>query len=510
MSRKPNPRQKKRSLFAETLEPRVLLSAAPIEVDSESPDVSPQQREVAVGEEVDLASVESAAASAIERWKAAGISDEQVEILEDLEYYVEDIQGNVAALAEGQSISVDIDANGRGWFVDGTPMVDEEFSEIDGVLSALEGSGAESGIDLVSVLMHEQGHILGLLDHYQHNDNGDVMYGVFTDGERRLIEIDAALGADALSLDGAHYASLDITVTTELDVVDASDGLLSLREAIIMVNDENDGSGVHVIRLDGTKTYLLDESPILTGGTNGVLGGDLDINIQAGESLTILGNGATVQADFASLSRADRVFETHNAGTVTFDNLTISGGRGVNGAGVRIGNGNATTNFDNVTFSGNEAGDDPATAGNQYDKSGGAVEGRGTVTFTDSTLTNNAATRRGGAVWMASGTANFVNTDITNNVAGKDLAGNQTFGDAIGGGIWANNGSQITFDADSSISGNTAVQSGGGIRLDSANTSLSLNGSTLTNNTAETGSGGGIYANGIDFNGTQSLVSITN
>ena len=51
-------------------------------------------------------------------------------------------------------IEIDIDAAGRGWFVDPTPHIDEEFDDTGFAI-------AESGFDLQTVLSHELGHVLG-------------------------------------------------------------------------------------------------------------------------------------------------------------------------------------------------------------------------------------------------------------------------------------------------------------------------------------------------------------
>ena len=52
---------------------------------------------------------------------------------------------------------------GHGWFVDPTPFDDAEFELTLSVtpLSAIEDGPAAGQIDLLSVLMHELGHVLG-------------------------------------------------------------------------------------------------------------------------------------------------------------------------------------------------------------------------------------------------------------------------------------------------------------------------------------------------------------
>ena len=64
---------------------------------------------------------------------------------------------------------LDHDAAGHGWFIDDTPTSSEEFAvAADVTLVALEGSDAEGQIDLLTVILHELGHLLDLA----HQDDG--------------------------------------------------------------------------------------------------------------------------------------------------------------------------------------------------------------------------------------------------------------------------------------------------------------------------------------------------
>jgi hypothetical protein len=65
------------------------------------------------------------------------------------------------------------------------------------------GGAAAAGYDLVTALMHEQGHMLGLLDEYHSTDN--LMYGFIQAGQRRLATLGQADGAVAGSLSGDNY-----------------------------------------------------------------------------------------------------------------------------------------------------------------------------------------------------------------------------------------------------------------------------------------------------------------
>lgn len=93
--------------------------------------------------------------------------------------------------AEGTSgILIDRDADGRGWFVDPTPGDDREFlpAASAGTLPAGPDSPAAGRFDLLTVVLHEFGHALGLPD----GDAVGVMAESLSPGERRLIDNDAA------------------------------------------------------------------------------------------------------------------------------------------------------------------------------------------------------------------------------------------------------------------------------------------------------------------------------
>jgi len=82
--------------------------------------------------------------------------------LRGLEVVVADLAGDeVGEFTQGR-ITLDVDAGGRGWFVDATPSDDREFSGRGAVLRAVPGSVAAGRMDLLSVLSHEMGHAIGL------------------------------------------------------------------------------------------------------------------------------------------------------------------------------------------------------------------------------------------------------------------------------------------------------------------------------------------------------------
>lgn len=105
--------------------------------------------------------------AAIQLWEDSGLlSAEQFASFKSVTNSVADLEGDILAQANGNSIVLDINAAGLGWFVDTTPLDNDEFttSSDSTLLTALEGSEAAGRIDLLSVLLHELGYVTGL-DH---------------------------------------------------------------------------------------------------------------------------------------------------------------------------------------------------------------------------------------------------------------------------------------------------------------------------------------------------------
>jgi hypothetical protein len=122
--------------------------------------------------------------AAIAYW-AAGLAPPELKQLAQLEVRFEDLPGALLASAASEVIVLDRDAAGHGWFVDPTPWDNEEFwlDEADQVLRALEDGQADGRIDLLTVLAHEIGHVLGL-EHAE--DEHDLLSATLPPGLRRL------------------------------------------------------------------------------------------------------------------------------------------------------------------------------------------------------------------------------------------------------------------------------------------------------------------------------------
>ena len=91
-------------------------------------------------------------------------------------FTVADMSGlNLGAFSPTQ-ITLDADAAGRGWYLDGTPLDDAEFGTVFAATwMQTDPTAAPAGhYDLLTTIMHEMGHALGLGDSYASADRGDA------------------------------------------------------------------------------------------------------------------------------------------------------------------------------------------------------------------------------------------------------------------------------------------------------------------------------------------------
>jgi len=87
---------------------------------------------------------------------------------------------------------IDTNAAGYGWFIDKTPAAHEEFSipAANGEWLAAASSPAFGKMDLLTVVTHELGHIIG----FEHQEEG-VMSPILPAGARQTELIPATIGA---------------------------------------------------------------------------------------------------------------------------------------------------------------------------------------------------------------------------------------------------------------------------------------------------------------------------
>lgn len=318
---------------------------------------------------------------------------------------------------------------------------------------------------------------------------------------RMLAGTIASAALVAMGLLAMPAGATTLTVTTTADVVNAGDGVLSLREAI---DEANRSSGDDVIELPAGVHVL---SLPAAGRNNDNRGGDLD-HLEGGR-LTLVGAGLDVTVvDAAGLS--DRILDMRSGDLVledlTLRNAVVNGGGGaVRAAGAitarRVGvTGNTTTGGGGG--GGLRAVGDVSINLSRLDRNaaannGGAVRGEASVTIVDSVLSGNTAGNAGGAAY-APGPVDLTRVMIGSNTAaaagGAVRTGNAglTITDSTfsanragtnGGALRSQDGT--TTITNSTFTGNVAANNGGAVRQ--RNGSLSATNSTFDGNSAATG-----------------------
>ena len=276
------------------------------------------------------------------------------------------------------------------------------------------------------------------------------------------------------ALQASWLGTLDaITVTTTNDVLDGdadtsslsallttpgSDGLISLREAIVAANND---AGADTIFL-GSGSY------IITNLTLDDLGGDFDIR----DDLSIVGVSPTTTILDGNLNSSVVDIHDDSAITVTLANLKVQNGitstlSGSDGAGMQIqGGANLPDVYvSNVWFFNNDA--------NGLGDQGGAIYNAANLTVSNSLFENNTADN-GGAIYNTSAaTLKVANATFSNNTA---TAGS--------GGALNNQGTAGLINITMTL--NSATANGGGIHTDGTG-STSIGNAIIAGNNATGG-----------------------
>lgn len=184
--------------------------APPTDTGGDEPQpVSPPTGPVVVDDGVlSQAELDLILAAAVERWHAAGANQEQIQAMLEVEVSVSDLGGLVLGASQPGTIVLDDNAAGWRWFVDATAGDDSEYTGSGTVLSAADPYGeAGTRMDLLTVLMHELGHQIGLEDLYVPGETDELMYGTIRAGERRLPGADDLAAATGVAVTGAFAIS---------------------------------------------------------------------------------------------------------------------------------------------------------------------------------------------------------------------------------------------------------------------------------------------------------------
>ncbi len=292
-----------------------------------------------------------------------------------------------------------------------------------------------------------------------------------------------------------------ILVSTLTDGVDNDYrlGQLTLREALIIAGQTTaDDTIVYFeqgsINLLGTE-LLIDSNVTIVG----VGGAEATIQAPTDSRVISVAAGATVTISATYITGGN--LETgdgggiHNAGTLTLEDITVTGNLAKRGGGIY----NANTGILIVQHGGgffsNNAGIDSIIVGE-----GGGIYNAGVLTIPNrSFVTGNATSGKGAGIYNL-GTANLTDAWVTDNNASDTSS-------ADGGGIYNDLGAILTA-TDASIKGNTA-NGGDGAGIHNLGT-VNLTNTGVSNNTLTgTGFGGGISNSGtltltnVDMTGNQ-------
>ena len=123
---------------------------------------------------------------ATERWLTstpAGMHDAIRTAANSITFAIADLPGQTLGTSFGHTILIDREAAGFGWFIDRTPRDDREFGASH---DASTTSPTDGHMDLLSVVAHEIGHLLG----YDHDSTLEVMRDSL-DAGHRTIAVDA-------------------------------------------------------------------------------------------------------------------------------------------------------------------------------------------------------------------------------------------------------------------------------------------------------------------------------
>jgi hypothetical protein len=141
-----------------------------------------------------------------------------------------DLPGLTLGQTIGSLVLLDLDAAGYGWFIDPTPVENEEFHQVQGSteLAATVPSDAVGRMDLLTVVLHELGHVLGF-DHVEADaDAGSLMQATLAPGVRRLV---------AAEQDEAEPPGAPTAVSEQ-----AEDPTATAQDAAVLVFDETAGT----------------------------------------------------------------------------------------------------------------------------------------------------------------------------------------------------------------------------------------------------------------------------
>jgi hypothetical protein len=250
------------------------------------------------------------------------------------------------------------------------------------------------------------------------------------------------------------------------------------------INAANTGGGSNTITLVAGTTFTLTAVDNTTDGATG-----LPV-IAANDTLSIAGNGDTIQRSTANGTPAFRLFDVASGASLTLQSLTVQNGL-AQGSGV-LAEGGALLNQGSLTLTGVTVQNNTAQGYLDGNAAGGGIYSSSALAVQSSTIQNNQAlggdgvsadilggdpggSAFGGGLYISGGTATLTSVTVSSNTAqggdgsngGCDLnffvpAGTEggAGGGGLGGGLYAAGGTIELHNV--SVTGNRALGGAGG------------------------------------------------
>ena len=329
-----------------------------------------------------------------------------------------------------------------------------------------------------------------------------------------------------------------VTVDTLSDTVDLADGVTSLREAIFATNLVGGPDTIEFapsLTASGPATILLTQGELR-------ISDDLTISGPGADLLTINASGNDPTPDEKD-GRGSRVFHIDDGNGAAAIDVTLTG-LVLTGGDARA-SGGAILSTENLTLRESTIQGNAAVSGDisVLSHGGGIAQRVGNLTITNSVIADNLGDLGGGihfdgndllimrsvvaanaglsgaGVYHAGGHAEIQASSIRDNSAGAFSLGGGIYNSgslrvesttisgnaaAYGGGLFSRTDSgefEVTRIVNSTISGNTAFERGGGVRNALGRTVIEY--STITGNTAPPDEGGGVASRGYASARTQ-------
>jgi DNA/RNA endonuclease G (NUC1)/PKD repeat protein len=198
------------------------------------------------------------------------------------------------------TITIDDDANGVGWFIDTTPQDNSEFRRGDGGTGGLgdyyitdPNSPASGKYDLLTAILHEMGHTLGIINGYSEFDQ-HIKNGIFT----------TDTFSTKLTPDGSH---LDSTLYPyDLMNTNLKPGVRKLPSAMdwAIIDALNSGVG------SGVSGVTVNPAHLTAGALIGITNGDFTISTtwNTAGATNIINGTATLTEQSQKLSELTQAF----------------------------------------------------------------------------------------------------------------------------------------------------------------------------------------------------------